>query len=77
MKNKITKKRLQQVRRKLAANVSKRREQLGLTQQALADMSGIHRTHVSLIERRCVDPSLVTVWRLATALRTKVGNLMR
>lgn len=45
-----------------------RREELGLTQEDLADKAGIHRTYLSDVERGTRNLSLVNIERLAAAL---------
>lgn len=52
------------------------REERGLSQEALADAAGLHRTHISLIERGQRSVRLETVARLARALRTQPGDMM-
>lgn len=56
--------------------VRRRRLELGLGQEALADKAGLHRTHVSLIERGKRMPSLAVVKKLAAALETTMAALM-
>ncbi len=46
-------------------------------QEALADLAGIHRTHLSLIERGQRMPTLFVVQQLAKALDTTMVELMR
>jgi transcriptional regulator with XRE-family HTH domain len=55
--------------------VRNRREELGLTQEDLADKAGIHRTYVSDIERGSRNVSLVNIERLASALALQLGEL--
>jgi transcriptional regulator with XRE-family HTH domain len=57
--------------------VRKRRLAKGLGQEALADKSGLHRTHVSLLERGKRMPSLLVIKKLAAALGTTMASLMR
>jgi len=59
-----------------AANVRAARERAGLTQEAVADASGIHSTEVSRIERGKRDPRVSTVLRLAEALRVPASALV-
>jgi len=47
-----------------------------MTQEGLADAAGLHRTHISLIERGKRSVRLETVERLAVALRVQPGRLM-
>jgi len=48
----------------------------GMSQEALADAAGLHRTHISLIERGKRSVRLETVERLAVALGVQPGRLM-
>lgn len=45
-------------------------------QEALADEAGLHRTHVSLLERGGRMPTLFVVAKLAAALGTTMGELL-
>lgn len=47
------------------------REAANLSQEALADLSDLDRTFVSLLERGQRQPSLETVFSLSTALEMK------
>src|SRR5258708_36529460 len=53
-----------------------RRHGIGLGQEALADKAGIHRTHVSLLERGKRMPSLQVIKKLAAALDTTMAALL-
>jgi transcriptional regulator with XRE-family HTH domain len=44
------------------------RNEKSLSQEELADISGFHRTYLSLLERGRKTPSLVTIEKLAQAL---------
>lgn len=50
----------------------RRREAIGLSQEALASQAGLHRNYVGLLERGQRMPSLLVIQRLAKAL----GSLM-
>lgn len=52
------------------------REDRELSQEALADAAGLHRTHISLIERGERSVRLATVYRLAVALEVQPADLM-
>jgi transcriptional regulator with XRE-family HTH domain len=56
--------------------IRKRRLALELGQESLADKAGLHRTHVSLLERGKWMPSLQVVKKLAAALETTMASLM-
>ncbi|MBS1892225.1 MAG: helix-turn-helix transcriptional regulator [Actinobacteria bacterium] len=48
--------------------IAKRREELGLSQEELADLAGLHRTAISPLELGKHGTRVVTVYRIATAL---------
>ena len=56
--------------------IRRRRHTAGLGQEALADKAGLHRTHVSLLERGKRMPSLKVIKKLAAALETTMASLM-
>jgi transcriptional regulator with XRE-family HTH domain len=56
--------------------VRRRREAADVSQEALADRAGLHRTYVSLLERGLRNPSLVVIEKLATALDTSMTSLV-
>lgn len=59
----------------LGANLREARERLGLTQEQVAQRSGVHATEVSRIEAGKRDPQVSTVRRLAKAVEVKPGRL--
>lgn len=63
------------VRERFGYAVKVRREELGLTQEDLADRAGIHRTYLSDVERGTRNLSLVNIERLAAALSMKMSEL--
>jgi transcriptional regulator with XRE-family HTH domain len=52
------------------------RKDLGMGQEKLADTAGLHRTHVSMLERGLRMPTLLVVQKLARALNTPMSGLM-
>ncbi len=52
------------------------RQRRGLTQETLADLADLHRTHPSLLERGLRKPTLAVVLRLANALETTSSRLI-
>lgn len=53
------------------------RNERGLTQERLAERSGLHRTYISLIERGARQPTLSVIFELAGALDVQPSTLMR
>lgn len=53
------------------------REKLGLSQEGFADVAGIHRTYVSLIERGKVQVSIGIAHKLAVALGVPLSRMWR
>ncbi len=51
------------------------RNRRGYTQEELANLSGIHVSYLSGIERGARNPSLRSIRRLAKALGVRVGKL--
>ncbi len=57
------------------AAVRIRREELGLSQEALGYKAKVHRTYVSDIERGARNPTVRVIWKLAVALETQPSVL--
>ncbi|MCW5875094.1 MAG: helix-turn-helix transcriptional regulator [Anaerolineales bacterium] len=53
------------------------RKKAGISQEELADKAGLHRTHVSLIEREKRNVSIVTIEKIAKALDIEPYRLLR
>lgn len=62
--------------RQLGDAIRASRKALGLSQEALADASGIDRSHMGKIERGERNVSVLNVARVAEALETSVASLM-
>jgi transcriptional regulator with XRE-family HTH domain len=65
------------IRERFGFAVKGRREELGLTQEDLADKAGIHRTYLSDIERGSRNVSLINIERVAAALSMLMSELFR
>ncbi len=65
------------VRERFGFAVKARREELGLTQEDLAEKAGIHRTYLSDVERGTRNLSLLNIERLAAALELTLSDLFR
>jgi transcriptional regulator with XRE-family HTH domain len=61
----------------LGERVRGRRKELGLSQEALADLAGIDRSHMGKIERGERNVTVLNVERIATALQVDVWDLMK
>lgn len=61
----------------LGSKLREARERLGLTQEQVAERSGVHATEVSRIEGGKRDPQVSTLIRLANALGVEPGELLR
>ena len=57
------------------ANVKKYRSKIGLSQEALAEKSGLHRTYISAVERCRRSISLENIQRIADALEVETHRL--
>lgn len=59
-----------------AHRVRQRRVELGLSQEKLAELSGLDRTYISGIERGVRNPTLSTAERVAQALGVPLAWLV-
>lgn len=59
-----------------AANVRHRRLELGLSQEALAERAGVHRTYIGMLERSEKNVTIYNIWRLASALDVSPSDLL-
>ena len=63
--------------RSIAANVRRLREKRGLTQEQLAEASGVDAKSVQLLERGTGNPTARLLLAVAAALGVPAGNLFR
>ncbi|HEY7950818.1 MAG TPA: helix-turn-helix transcriptional regulator [Solirubrobacterales bacterium] len=61
----------------LGRNLRRAREQAKMTQEEVAERSGVHATEVSRIEGSKRDPKVSTVERLAKAVGVPPSDLLR
>jgi transcriptional regulator with XRE-family HTH domain len=62
--------------RQFGEAVRARRERLGVTQEDLSFRSGLHRTHIALVEGGRREARLSTICVLALALNVSVSELV-
>lgn len=60
----------------VGTRVRARREELGLSQERLAEAAGVHRVTIVNVEAGESRPNVDTLVRLAAALNTTVGALL-
>lgn len=64
------------LQRQFGAVVRRKRLALGLSQEALSEKAGLHRTYVGLLERGLRMPSILVAQKVAEALGTTTGSLL-
>ncbi|WP_448028235.1 helix-turn-helix domain-containing protein [Brevibacillus borstelensis] len=63
---------------KILGNViRKKREDFGLSQEELADMSEIHRTYISQIERGLKGVTIKVLFSIAASLKTTPSEILK
>lgn len=65
------------VARQFGANLSRLREQSGITQEELAFRASLHRTEIGLLERGGRIPRIDTLAKLAGALKVEPAELFK
>jgi transcriptional regulator with XRE-family HTH domain len=64
------------VRHLVGRNVRRIRLEKGLTQEAFADLTGFSQQYLSDLERGRRNPTIVTLFELAAALKVEHGELV-
>lgn len=59
-----------------AANVRRRRLALGLSQESLAELAGVHRTYVGMVERSEKNVTIYNIERFSVALDVSAADLL-
>ncbi|MFL9862376.1 helix-turn-helix transcriptional regulator [Paraburkholderia madseniana] len=65
-----------QLRSRLSKNLKRLRATQKISQEALADLAGLHRTYVSQVERMITNISLDNIGQLADALQVDAAELL-
>jgi transcriptional regulator with XRE-family HTH domain len=61
----------------VARNLRRLRNERGLSQEQLADLAGITRNYVGMIERQENSPTIATLERIAKALEVEATTLFQ
>ncbi len=64
-------------RKPLGRRIKQLRNKAGLTQEQLAEASGLHWTYISGIERGVRNASITSIYQIASALRLRVRDLVK
>ena len=72
----LSKKMESEVIANIAKNIKKHRKNSRLSQEKLATMSGIHRTYISLLERKKKNVSIIILEKIALALNISICDLL-
>lgn len=63
------------IKRKFGAEIRALREKKGLSQEAFADLCGLHRTYIGAVERGERNISLENIEKIAKALGVSISSL--
>ncbi|MBT3191516.1 MAG: helix-turn-helix transcriptional regulator [Verrucomicrobia bacterium] len=64
------------IKKRLGESVRRYRREAGLSQEYLAELTGLHRTYISDIERGSRNVAILNIVRLAKALKVKPSDLV-
>ena len=62
--------------KKFGETIRRERKRQGLSQEELAFESGLHRTYISSVERGERNVTLLSIQRIARALKVRPGELV-
>ena len=65
------------MRKLVGRNIKRIRQKMGLTQEGYAELSGFSQQYISGLEQGRCNPTIVTVYELATALGVGPLELLR
>ena len=61
---------------KFGNKVREERLKIGISQEALAEKAGVHRTYIGMIERAEKNITLKNIEKISKALNIKIGKLL-
>ena len=64
------------IRKTVGRNIKVIRDSLGLSQEDLAHLSGVHRTYISGLERGVRNPTITIVQSIAVGLKVSASKLL-
>ena len=67
---------IERTKQVLSSNIKKYRKGSRISQQALADLCGLHRTYISDLENAKCNPTLSVLLTLAESLDVDLGDLL-
>ncbi len=67
---------IERTKQVLSNNIKKYRKGSRISQQALADLCGLHRTYISDLENAKCNPTLSVLLTLAESLDVDLGDLL-
>ncbi|MEE0429905.1 MAG: helix-turn-helix transcriptional regulator [Bacteroidales bacterium] len=62
---------------KFGKNVQEKRKELKFSQEQLAELAGVHRTYIGMIERAEKNITLCNIERIANALKVDICDLLQ
>lgn len=62
--------------KKLGDRLREERLKRHLSQEKLAELAGVHRNYIGLIERAELDPAISYIEKVAKALKVKISDLV-
>ena len=65
------------LQRKIGARLRELRRAKGISQEAFAEACGLHRTHMSLLERGRINATITTLHHVAKALGMSLSEFFR
>ena len=61
----------------VGASIRRHREAQGLSQERLAEISGMHRTYISGVERGVRNLTIESLYRIANALQRQASLILK